>query len=172
MCERRTDAEAGRAVEQAVELTINGRKYLLNIEPRVTLLEVLRDHLGVTGTKEGCDGGECGACTVLCDGEPVLSCLMLALDAQGKSILTIEGLAENGELDRIQKAFIEEGAIQCGYCIPGMILSTKALLDRNPHPSDGEIREGISGNLCRCTGYAKAFTAIARLAGEKAPPGE
>jgi carbon-monoxide dehydrogenase small subunit len=154
-------------MEEPVELQINGRSYLVKIGPQVTLLEVLRDHRGLTGTKEGCDGGECGACTVLSDGEPVLSCLMLALDAQGKNILTIEGLAQNGQLDRIQRAFVEEGAIQCGFCIPGMVLSTKALLDRNPHPAPEEIKEGISGNLCRCTGYVKACAAVARLAGEQ-----
>lgn len=156
-------------MEQPIKLQINGRSYMLNVGPQVTLLQVLRDYLGLTGTKEGCDGGECGACTVLCDGEPVLSCLMLALDAQGKNILTIEGLANNGELDRIQKAFVEEGAIQCGFCTPGMVLSTKALLDRNPHPTFEEIREGISGNLCRCTGYVKVFGAVARLAGTGKP---
>ena len=154
-------------MEQPVELQINGRSYLVKIGPQVTLLEVLRDHLGLTGTKEGCDGGECGACTVLSDGEPVLSCLMLAMDAQGKNILTIEGLARNGQLDRIQRVFVEEGAIQCGFCTPGMVLATKALLDRNPHPTSEEIKEGISGNLCRCTGYVKISAAVARLAGEQ-----
>lgn len=159
-------------MEQMAEFRINGQLHRLAIEPRLTLLELLRDRLGMTGAKQGCDGGECGACTVLCDGEPVLSCLMLALDAEGKNILTIEGLAQNGELDRIQKAYIEEGAIQCGFCIPGMVLSTKALLDRRPNPSPEEIREGISGNLCRCTGYVKALRAIAGLAGQKEARGK
>lgn len=151
----------------AVELEINGRAYRVEVEPYETLLEVLRNDLGLTGAKEGCDGGECGACTVLLDGEAVLSCLTLALDAQGKSIITIEGLAQGGELDPIQKAFIEEGAFQCGFCTPGMILSAKALLDRNPSPTIGELKEAISGNLCRCTGYIKPLRALAKLTEEK-----
>ncbi len=154
-------------MRQSIELQVNGSFYYLEIKPSKTLLEVLRDDLGLTGTKEGCDGGECGACTILLDGEPILSCLMLAIEAQGKSITTIEGLAENGKLDVIQKAFIEEGAFQCGFCTPGMILSAKALFDHNPSPTIEEMKEAISGNLCRCTGYIKPIRALAKLAENK-----
>lgn len=154
-------------MRQSIELQVNGSFYYLEIKPSKTLLEVLRDDLGLTGTKEGCDGGECGACTILLDGEPILSCLMLAIEAQGKSITTIEGLAKNGKLDVIQKAFIEEGAFQCGFCTPGMILSAKALFDRNPSPTTEEMKEAISGNLCRCTGYIKPIRALAKLAENK-----
>ena len=150
-------------MKQPVELKVNNHIYELEIETHKTLLEILRQDLGLTGTKEGCDGGECGACTVLLDGEPVLSCLTLALEAQEKEITTIEGLAKSNELDPIQKAFIEEGAIQCGFCTPGMILSAKGLLNQNPTPSLEEIKEGISGNLCRCTGYVKPLQALEKL---------
>ena len=150
-------------MKQPVELKVNTHVYRLEIEPHKTLLEVLRHDLGLTGTKEGCDGGECGACTVLLDGEAILSCLTLAIEAQDKDITTIEGLARGSELDPIQKVFIEEGAIQCGYCIPGMILSAKGLLNRKPTPTLQEIREGLSGNLCRCTGYVKPLKALEKL---------
>src|SRR3990172_8584793 len=138
------------------------RTYTLNVnsEPRTvatapgeTLLDVLRDKLGLTGSKKGCDLGDCGACTVLGDGEPMTSCLLLASEMEGKAITTIEGVAHNGELTPIQKAFIHEGAVQCGYCTPGMILSATALLEKNPQPTVEEIKEGLAGNLCRCTGY-------------------
>jgi aerobic-type carbon monoxide dehydrogenase small subunit (CoxS/CutS family) len=147
-------------MEQVVSLRVNGETYTLALEPNVTLQEVLREHLSLTGTKKGCDNGECGACTVLMDGLAVSSCLVLAMDAEGKDITTIEGLAQGGELHPLQKAFHELGAIQCGYCSPGMILSAKALLDDNPNPSRAEIQEAISGNLCRCTGYVKIIEAI------------
>ena len=152
-------------MKKTVNLKINGRLYALEVAPQETLLEVLRDRLGLTGAKEACDGGECGACTVICDGKAVLSCLFIALEAEGKSITTIEGLARDGELSDIQKAFIEEGAIQCGFCTPGMIMSAKALLDRQRHPSVFEIKRALSGNLCRCTGYQKIIAAVAKAAG-------
>lgn len=148
----------------ALELTVNGEKRSLSISPKTTLLEVLREDLGLTGTKEGCGKGECGACTVLMDGKAVVSCLTLAAQAQGREIVTIEGIAQDGVLDPIQQAFIDEGAIQCGYCTPGMVLSAKALLLKNTAPSEEEIKVAISGNLCRCTGYTKIIRAIKKAA--------
>ena len=131
------------------------------IEPNMTLLEMLRDNLGLTGTKQGCSGsGNCGACTVLIDGMPVLSCLTLAETVQGKHVLTIEGLSKRGNLHPLQQAFIDHGAVQCGFCTPGMILSAKALLDEEPKPSEDEIKKALAGNLCRCTGYAKIVEAV------------
>ncbi|RLA77944.1 MAG: (2Fe-2S)-binding protein [Deltaproteobacteria bacterium] len=153
-------------MKRLISLTVNGENHEVVVEPRTTLLEVLRDALGLTGAKEGCSLGNCGACTVLLDGKPVLSCLLLAVEAQGKEIVTIEGLAEGGKLHPLQEAFVEHGAVQCGFCIPGMILSAKALLDENPHPTEEEVKEAISGNLCRCTGYSNAVRAI--LAAAKA----
>ena len=150
-------------MKQPVELRVNGHSFQVEIEAHRTLLEVLRRELGLTGAKQGCDGGECGACTILIDGRAVLSCLTLAIEAQGKEITTIEGLAKEETLDPIQKAFIEEGAIQCGFCIPGMIMSAKGLLNNNSSPSLQEIKEGISGNLCRCTGYVKPLRALENL---------
>lgn len=147
-------------MKQLIELKVNGEIYEMAIDPHRTLLEVLRENLGLTGTKEACGMGDCGACTVLMDGKPVLSCLTLAMDAQAKDILTIEGLAREGELHPVQKAFVEHGAIQCGFCTPGMIMSAKALLDKNPRPTQEEIKKAISGNLCRCTGYIKIIEAI------------
>ena len=133
----------------------------------MTLLETLRERLGLTGTKQGCDMGQCGACTVLLDGQPVRSCLTLAMDAQGQEITTIEGLARNGELHPLQRAFHEHGAIQCGFCTPGMILTAKTLLDENPTPTVREVKQAISGNLCRCTGYVKIIEAITAATGTK-----
>jgi carbon-monoxide dehydrogenase small subunit len=147
-------------MKQLIELRVNGDPYEIAIEPRRTLLEVLRENVGLTGTKEGCDMGACGSCTVLLDNKAVLSCLTLAVEAQGKEIITIEGLAQNGKLHPLQEAFVNHGAIQCGFCTPGMILSAKALLDGNPHPNKEEIKEAIAGNLCRCTGYVKIVEAI------------
>jgi carbon-monoxide dehydrogenase small subunit len=146
--------------KQLIELKINGDTHEVAIDPRRTLVEVLRDDLDLTGTKESCGDGDCGACTILMDGKPVNSCLTLALEAQGKDILTIEGVAQNGHLHPIQQAFIDHFAVQCGFCTPGMILSAKALLDRNPHPTEEEVRKAIAGNLCRCTGYVKIVEAI------------
>lgn len=159
--------------KQIIQLTINGEAYDLVVAPNRTLLEVLRDDLSLTGAKEGCGEGACGACTVLLDGQPVRSCLTLAVEVQGKTITTIEGLttplplggAGGGEqLHPVQQAFVEHGAIQCGFCSPGMILVTKALLDENPHPTEQEAREAIAGNFCRCTGYAKIVEAMLKAA--------
>ena len=144
-----------------ISFQVNGRWRELEVEPQETLSQVLRERLGLTGVKVGCEAGECGACTVLLDGVPIVSCLFLAVWADGRSILTIEGLAHpDGTLHPVQEAFLEAGAVQCGYCTPGMILTAKALLDRNPHPSRAEIREALAGNLCRCTGYKKIVDAV------------
>lgn len=145
-----------------VNLNVNGIDHSVEVDGSTRLLDLLRDSLGLTGTKEGCGEGECGACTVIMDGEIVDSCLVLAFQCEGKSILTIEGLQKGDQLDPAQQAFIEKGAVQCGFCIPGMVLSTKAILDKSEDPSDEEIREGISGNLCRCTGYNKMVEAVHR----------
>jgi len=147
-------------MKRIIKLHINGEDYEILTEVHKTLLEVLREDLGFTGTKRGCDFGTCGACTVLIEGKPYLSCLTLAVDVQGKQIITIEGLLEDGELHPLQKAFVEKGAIQCGFCTPGMILTAKAFLDEYPHPSEEEVKKAISGNLCRCTGYVKIVEAI------------
>lgn len=142
-----------------ISITINGKKYNLNVEKEYRLIDLLREKLKLIGVKEGCGEGECGACTVIMDGETVNSCMVMAFQADGSNILTIEGLGTEEKLHPIQNAFIEVGAVQCGYCTPGMILSVKALLDKNPYPTREEIREGISGNLCRCTGYNKIVDA-------------
>ncbi len=152
--------------EQIVKFIVNCKSYEIPIEPQMTLVEVLRDKLDITGTKLSCGAGECGACTVLIDGKPVLSCLTLAITAKEKNILTIEGLAEGGNLHPIQKAFIDHGAIQCGFCTPGMILTTKALLDENPNPTQEEAKKALAGNLCRCTGYVKIIEAVLAAAEE------
>jgi len=143
-----------------IQLTVNGKEYSLTIEEDKRLIDVLREDLGLVGVKEGCSEGECGACTVIMDGKTVNSCLVMGFQANGKSIITIEGLEKDGKLDPVQQAFIDVGAVQCGFCIPGMILSARALLDKNPDPTEEEIREGISGNLCRCTGYNKIVEAV------------
>ena len=147
-------------MKKAIELNINGDTYELLVSPNYTLLEVLRDKLGLMGTKRGCDLGACGACTVLLDGEACLSCLMLAVDAMGKQVLTIEGLSEGGDLHLLQSAFVEKGALQCGFCTPGMILTAKAILDEEPHPTEEVIKKKMAGNLCRCTGYKKVVEAV------------
>jgi carbon-monoxide dehydrogenase small subunit len=152
------------AKQLTVALVINGRRHQVLVTPETTLLELIRDHLGLTGTKEGCGKGQCGACTVLMDGLPVNSCLILAVQAQDRQILTVEGLEQNGDLHPIQQAFIDEGAIQCGFCTPGLLLTAKALLQNIPHPDEDQIREAISGHLCRCTGYAAIVRAIQRAA--------
>ena len=147
-------------MKKQIHLTVNGLDYDVMVKPHQTLLDVLRDELGLMGTKKGCDKGECGACTVVMDGEAVLSCLILALQAQGKEILTIEGLAREGTLDPVQECFVKYGAIQCGFCTPGMIMTARALLNKKPRPSDEGIKQGLSGNLCRCTGYVKIIEAV------------
>lgn len=144
----------------ALSMVINGKKVELEVDPTATLVNVLRDQLGLTGTKKGCEQGDCGACTVIMNGKTVNSCLVLAVQAQGKEILTIEGLGTADHLHPLQEAFIEHGAVQCGYCTPGMLLSAKTLLDRNPHPQREDIKEALSGNLCRCTGYLQIIEAV------------
>lgn len=143
-----------------LKMKVNGKDVALEIDPRLRLLDVLRDNLKLTGTKEGCSEGECGACSVLLDGELVDSCLVMAAQANGCEVVTIEGVAQNGELDPLQQAFLEAGAVQCGYCIPGMVLAAKALLDRNPSPTRRQIGRAISGNICRCTGYKKIVDGV------------
>lgn len=150
-----------------ITLTVNGVDEQLYVEPWWTLSRVLREELDLMGTKEGCWGGHCGACTVLVDGRAVMSCLYLAMKARGKDIMTIEGLkGENGALHPLQEAFIERFAVQCGYCVPGMIMTAKAMLDENPKPTEEEVRAGLNGNLCRCTGYVKIVEAILSSAGK------
>jgi carbon-monoxide dehydrogenase small subunit len=146
--------------KSAITLTVNGEVYQISVKPNTILLDVLRDELDLTGTKRGCDTGDCGVCTVIMDGKTVNACLVLAMKADGRNIDTIEGIANGNKLDPIQEAFVEKGAVQCGFCTPGMVLSTKALLDKNPQPTKLEIKSGIAGNLCRCTGYTKIIEAI------------
>ena len=153
-------------MKQLITLRVNGESYEVAVEPRTILVDVLREQLGLIGTKKACDFGNCGSCTVLMDGKPVLSCLVLALDAQGKDILTVEGLAKDGQLHPLQQAFIDHGAIQCGFCTPGMLLSAKALLDENPEPTIEEVKQAIASNLCRCTGYQKIVEAILSVVGD------
>ena len=155
-------------MRQFIDLTVNGEQYPIDVEGRTRLLDALRDKCLLTGPKEGCSTGDCGACTVLLDGSPVTSCLVLAASAQGKQITTIEGVAKGGELHRVQKAFIELGGLQCGICTPGMIMTSIALLNENPQPTRDEIRYGLQGNLCRCTGYGKIVDAVEKAANEMA----
>lgn len=147
-------------MKQKIVLDINDEIYELEVKPKRLLVEVLRDDLELTGTKRGCDVGVCGLCTVLIDGKAASSCLTLAVKAQGKKVTTIEGLAKDGRLDPLQEAFINHGAIQCGYCTPGMVLAAKALLKENPNPTEEDVRQGLLGNLCRCTGYVKIIEAV------------
>jgi len=156
------------ATKKTIKLVLNGQEHVLDVGANETLVEVLREKLGLTGTKIGCNRGECGACTVLIDGEATLSCLTLAIECEGKEVLTIEGLEDpkTRELDPIQTAFMENFGIQCGFCTPGMVMSAKALLNKNPNPSEEEIKMGIQGNLCRCTGYKQIIESIL-AAGEK-----
>jgi aerobic carbon-monoxide dehydrogenase small subunit len=149
-------------IMKVIQFTLNGDPVEIGVRPEETLIQTLRERLGLTGTKQGCDLGDCGSCTVLFDGDPVLSCLMLAADADGHSVVTIEGLANGEELHPVQRAFHEVGAIQCGFCTPGMVLASKALLVSNPNPTEKEIRHALSGNLCRCTGYTKIVHAVQR----------
>jgi carbon-monoxide dehydrogenase small subunit len=148
-------------VKIPVRLTVNGESYDIVIAPYRTLVDVLREELRLTGSKKGCDAGDCGACTVLLDGKPVNSCLVLAATAQDAEIVTIEGLAQHGKLHPLQDAFIKEGAVQCGFCTPGVLMSLKALVDNNPAPTLDDVKTAMAGNLCRCTGYSKAFKAVA-----------
>jgi len=151
--------------KRLVELFINGERHEVPVKPHDTLLEVLRDKLGLTGTKVGCSVGECGACTVLINGKPMLSCLTLAMDAVGCQILTIEGLSMGDTLHPLQESFVQNGAVQCGFCTPGMILTAKELLDRERHPTEARVKEAISGNFCRCTGYVKIVEAVLAVRG-------
>ena len=162
-----TRNEADIATLRPLALTVNGKAYAFQVDIRETLLDVLRNRLQFTGVKQGCAVGECGACTVLLDGTPVNSCIYLAMWAHGKSVTTIEGLAKDGELSAVQTAFVEEGAIQCGFCTPGLVLSTTALLDSGRTFTEAEIRRELSGHLCRCTGYQKIFDAAERVLGPK-----
>ena len=143
-----------------IEITVNGAKRVFDVEPQTLLLNLLRDEMDLTGTKYGCGIGECGACTVLLDGDAVLACMVLAVDADDRRVDTIEGLAEGGKLHPIQEAYLDEGAVQCGFCTPGFIMATKALLDENPKPTEQEIREYLNGNICRCTGYVNIVKAV------------
>ena len=147
-------------------LTVNGIDYPISADSSRNLLGVIRSEVGLTGTKEGCDDCECGACMVLLDGRPINSCSYLAAQAAGREVTTIEGLRDGADLDVLQRTLLEEGGVQCGFCTPGMVMSARALLDRTPQPSDDEIRIGLSGNLCRCTGYAKIVAAVMRAADE------
>ncbi|CEO87636.1 MAG: (2Fe-2S)-binding protein [Syntrophaceticus schinkii] len=143
-----------------IQFKVNGKSYSIDVCPTMRLLDLLRDELGLTGTKEGCAEGECGACTVIIDGEAVNSCLVLASQVRGKEIITVEGLGEDGKLDILQQKFLEHSAVECGFCTPGMLMSAKALLMKNPHPTEEEIRLAIAGNLCRCSGYSQIVAAV------------
>jgi carbon-monoxide dehydrogenase small subunit len=150
--------------DQIVQMTVNGRLEQYRIPQHMTLLRFLREMLALTGTKNGCEAGECGACTVLLNGEPVNSCLVLAVECDGATVETVEGLTERGALAALQQTFMEENAIQCGFCTPGMLIAAYALLQRNPHPSEQEIKEALVGNLCRCTGYERIVKAVRQAA--------
>ncbi len=149
-----------------VEMTVNGQAMSADVEPRTLLVHYLRDHLGLTGTNVGCDTSSCGACTIHVDGESVKSCTMLAVQARGADVTTIEGMASNGELHPMQQAFMECHGLQCGYCTPGMVMAATSLLNENPTPSEGEVREGLEGNLCRCTGYHNIVKAVLSASGQ------
>jgi aerobic-type carbon monoxide dehydrogenase small subunit (CoxS/CutS family) len=161
---------AVRMRSKGISFKVNGVQHALEVKSSQTLLEVLRNELGLSGTKEGCGTGECGACTVLLDGKPVNSCLMLAIDAEGREVTTVEGLEKEGKLHPLQEAFVEEGAVQCGFCTAGMLMAAKGLLEENPHPTEEEIRRGIAGNLCRCTGYVRIVKAIQSAATTRTEP--
>jgi len=154
-----------------ITVTVNGGEEYLTVPANMTLLQMLREKLALTGTKNGCSAGECGACTVLVNGEPVNSCMMLAVEADGAEIVTVEGLADDGRLTPLQEAFAEHNAVQCGFCTPGMLISAHALLERNPHPTGEEVKEALVGNLCRCTGYLRIVKAVQTAAVRGAPRG-
>ena len=160
----RVSCGGGNMAIHSIAVTVNGAKEYVDVASNLTLLQMLRERLALTGTKNGCAAGECGACTVLLDGEPVNSCLVLAVEADGAEIVTVEGLAHDEQLDVVQQTFIEEGAVQCGFCTPGMLISARALLDRNPEPAEEEIREALVGVLCRCTGYNRIVRAVQKAA--------
>lgn len=164
----RVGPQPGAPGTTLIQLTVNGTLYEVAVDSRWSLADLLRDHLGLTGTKVGCDRAECGTCTVLLDGRAVLSCSSLALEAAGRTVLTVEGLATGGKLSPLQQAFWDRGAVQCGFCTPGMLMSAKALLDVNPRPSEADVRSALSGNLCRCTGYRKIVEAVLVASGQ--PP--
>ena len=153
-------------MKKVISFNLNGEDIQVLAEPNRTLLDLLRDDLGLTGTKKGCEAGECGACTVMLDGRPVNSCITLAAEVEGCRVITVEGVAQDGQLSPLQRQFIDKWAFQCGYCTAGMIMSAKALLERNPHPTELEIRKAIEGNLCRCTGYVKIIEAIQAVVAE------
>jgi len=166
MRERKKNRAAGKLTKTLLQLRVNGETKEVATEINKTLLEVLREDMGLTGTKHGCELGECGTCAVLVDGAPVLSCLMLGVEAVDAEVITVEGMTQNGKSHALQNAFADLGAAQCGYCIPGILLTAKALLDANPHPTRDEIRQALSGNLCRCTGYTKILQAVELAAKE------
>ena len=155
----RTDA-TGRAMKKVLQITVNGVERSILVEPFYSLLDMLRDELHLTGTKKGCDEGDCGACTVLLNGQPVTSCLVLAHSVRGSDVTTVEGLASGGELHPVQRSFVENGGLQCGFCTPGLIMATVGLLQNNPDPTEEEVKFGLGGNLCRCTGYSKVIDAV------------
>jgi len=146
--------------KQLITLNVNGERSEVAVEPSWTLLETVREQLRLTGTKEGCGTGDCGACSLIVDGRLITSCLMLAVQADGRDIISVEGISSNGDLDTVQRAFIDKGGVQCGYCTPGMIVAARALLDANPNPTLDEVREGLAGNLCRCTGYTRIYESV------------
>jgi carbon-monoxide dehydrogenase small subunit len=152
-----------------ITLTVNGETEVVDVPSHMTLLQMLREKLVLTGTKNGCAAGECGACTVIMNGEPVNSCMVLAAECSGANIITVEGLARDGQLDPVQEAIIEQGGVQCGFCTPGILISARALLDRNAHPTDYEIRDALVGNLCRCTGYLRIIEAVKGAASQRDP---
>jgi carbon-monoxide dehydrogenase small subunit len=166
MRERKKNRAAGKLTKTLLQLRVNGETKEVATEINKTLLEVLREDMGLTGTKHGCELGECGTCAVLVDGAPVLSCLMLGIEAVDAEVITVEGMTQNGKSHALQNAFADLGAAQCGYCIPGILLTAKALLDANPHPTRDDIRQALSGNLCRCTGYTKILQAVELAAKE------
>jgi carbon-monoxide dehydrogenase small subunit len=166
MSPRKKNELAARPAKTLLRLCVNGEIHEVATEINKTLLEVLREDLALTGTKHGCEVGECGTCAILVGGKPVLSCLMLGIEASGSEIITVEGMVQNGKPHPLQEAFADLGAAQCGYCIPGILLTAKALLDENPHPTRDEIRQALSGNLCRCTGYTKILQAVELAAKE------